>query len=284
VAHNYEQVREHYERAVAGHVYIRETIDTALERLAAAVQRLETRPRILELGSHAGFLSEQLLERIPSAQLVVWEPDTELLEMSRRRLRRSDVEYHQGRLADSSGSVDIVLSVARHHHLPHDYLDALSQRMNPGGVYVLADELCPEYCTGRHLARIEQAEVVHVAGGYVLTKRAEVTAYRERGEVPPEAREMEVLRKRALWRWYRFVVDQAVERGYFDIAVGELQSTHDDLITGSDAEHKFSPAIVERQLTLAGFEVSRHLVGDPPAPELQSMFVFECVRPPAPDG
>ena len=68
-------------------------------------------------------------------------------------------------------------------------------------------------------------------------------------------------------------------RGYFDIAVGELKSAHDDLITGSDAEHKFSPFIVERQLALAGFKtLVRHPIGEPFLPERQSMFVYECFK------
>jgi hypothetical protein len=82
-----------------------------------------------------------------------------------------------------------------------------------------------------------------------------------------------------LWRWYRYVVDEAIERGYYDIAVSELQSTHDDLITGSDAEHKFSATVVEKQVELAGFERrGRRLIGDERTPELQSMFVFEFER------
>ncbi len=283
MALSYEQVSNYYQRAVEGHVYIRETIDAALERVGALVGRLGRNPRILELGSHAGFVSLQLLRRLPHAQLTVWEPNSDMVDMSRQRLRRDDVAYHRGDLDELPGKVDIVLSVARHHHLAHDYLSQLTRVMNPGSSYVLADELCPEYCWGDHALRIAGAELVHVAGGYVLTTHAEVAAFLERGEVPTEAKEIEVLRKRALWNWYRFVVDKAVERGYFDIAVSELQSTHDDLITGSDAEHKFSPSIVERQLCLAGFDVTRHLVGDSSAKELQSMFVFECqLRHPTP--
>jgi hypothetical protein len=67
-----------------------------------------------------------------------------------------------------------------------------------------------------------------------------------------------------------------VERGYYDIAVGELQSTHDDLITGSDAEHKFSASIVERQFALAGFQLlSKRMVGPADDAARQSMFVYE---------
>jgi hypothetical protein len=169
--------------------------------------------------------------------------------------------------------------VARHHHLPHEYLQELGAVLPVGSWYIAADELCPEYCQGEHAERIARAELIHVEGGYVLTNERELRAYQQEGTVPDAAREMEELRRRALWRWYRYVVDEAVERGYFDIAVGELQSTHDDLITGSDAEHKLSPLIVERQFELAGFErVSKTLIGPADEPEHQSMFVYQLRR------
>jgi hypothetical protein len=148
--------------------------------------------------------------------------------------------------------------------------------MKPESVYVLADELCPEYCEHAAAERLERAEVIHIVGGYVLTSRVDVEAFRNTGTIPDYAIEMERLRQRALWRWYRFVVDVAVDRGYFDVAVSELQSAHDDLITGSDAEHKFSPRIVEREFALAGFRsLSKRLIGPADLPEHQSMFVYE---------
>jgi SAM-dependent methyltransferase len=171
---------------------------------------------------------------------------------------------------------DLVISVAKHHHLVHGYLQAVRKLLNPDGVYILADELCPEYCGGDELARIEQAPVLRIAGGYVFTSDADFQAYQERGVVPSYAADLENKRRRALWRWYRFVVDEAVERGYFDVAAGELQSARDDFVTGSAAEHKFSPAIVEREFTLAGFrKLSRRLIGPVEDPERQSMFVYE---------
>jgi hypothetical protein len=103
-----------------------------------------------------------------------------------------------------------------------------------------------------------------------------VKAFQQNGALAPSTLELERRRQIALWRWYRFVVDDAVNRGYVDVAVGELQSTHDDLITGSDAEHKFSPLIVERQFALAGFQrLSKTLIGPAEHPERQSMFVYE---------
>lgn len=267
---------EYYARAMDGHVYIRETLDTFMAVLARRIEGLAHAPRILELGSHAGFITESLLKCWPDASILVSDDDETLIAMSRRRLGHSAVSYHSGSLDSIDGGLDFAISIARHHHLPHGYLGALRAMVPPEMVYVLADELCPEYCHGRYGARIAEAEVIHVVGGYVLTTRAEVSAFEQTGAIPEIARELERLRQRALWRWYRFVVDEAIERGYFDIAVGELQSTHDDLITGSDAEHKFSPSIVERQLELAGFRLlSKRAIGPVNDASRQSLFVYE---------
>jgi len=272
----YLSTTAYYARAIEGHVYIRETLDAFMAILAGRIGRLTRPPRILELGSHAGIITALLLERWPDASLQISDDDDALVAMSRRRLGDHRVSYHSGSLESVEQDLDFAISVARHHHLPHDYLGNLRPLMTRETVYVLADELCPEYCHGPDAARIEEAEVIHVVGGYVLTTHAEVHAFKQTGAIPAPARDLERLRQRALWRWYRFVVDEAVERGYFDIAVGELQSTHDDLITGSDAEHKFSPLIVERQFALAGFQLlSKHSLGPADDAARQSMFVYE---------
>lgn len=273
-------VAEYYEHALEGHVFIRETVNGFLDVLERRVQCVSGSPKILQLGSHAGILTRWILERCPGVSIVVSDDDDELVAMSRERLTSERVSYHAGPLSALEDEVDVVLSLARHHHLSHDYLLHLPKVMRADSVYVLADELCPEYCEGEHRERIEQAEVIGVVGGYVLTTRAEVQAFNERGTIPPAAVAQEQLRRRALWRWYRYVVDEAVERGYFDIAVGELQSTHDDLITGSQAEHKFSALIVERQFALAGFKQRSKLsIGPPDDRARQSMFIYEFARP-----
>jgi hypothetical protein len=270
-----EQLLHYYDQMMAGHAFIGETLEAFYIALGELIAKRRRSPRILELGSHAGIISASILERWPSARLVVSDDDESLIALSRRRLKRHDVEYHTGPLEKVAGPLDLVVSVARHHHLPHDYLTKLAPALSADTVYLFADEFCPEYCVGEHLARIEQAEVMRMAGGYVLTSRAEVEDYEASGAIPILARRMETERQRALWSWYRFVVDHAVEHGYFGVAVGELQSTHDDLITGSDAEHKFSPAIVERQFALAGFRrLSKQLVGPSDDPSKQSMFVY----------
>jgi SAM-dependent methyltransferase len=272
-------VDEYYRRVLDGHVFIRETVEAWLSAIGERVRSLGPRPRILELGSHAGILTQALLTRWPHLEIVVNDDNKEMLELARQRLGDQRVTFHAGPLETLGHSADLVVSIARHHHLPHDYLARLWPLMREGAVYVLGDELCPEYCAGELGSRIHGAEVIFMAGGYVLTSKDEVAAYRKSGSIPPQALELEGLRQRSLWRWYRFVVDYAVEAGYFDIAQSELQSTHDDLITGSDAEHKFSPSIVERQFALARFErLSKRLIGPPDDPTRQSMYVYEFAR------
>lgn len=268
----------YYQRALDGHVYIRETLEAFLDTLGAWLRGLSGPPSILELGSHAGVVTSLIQERSRMASIVVCDDDERLMGMSRRRHAGACVAHHEGPLSELNGSFDVVISVARHHHLPHDYLADVRRLLRPGGAYVVADELCPEYCFGEAAARIEMALRLDVVGGYLLTTDAEVNAYHQTGSISPHAQALELERRRALWLWYRFVVDEAVKRGYFDIAVGELQSTHDDLITGSEAEHKFSPLVVERQFALAGFRMfSKQLVGPPDEPARQSMFVYVFV-------
>jgi hypothetical protein len=271
----YRNVSEYYRRAREGHVYIAETLEAFFDVLGARLAPI-AEPAILELGSHAGILTQSMLERWPQSSVLVSDDDESLIDMSRRRLQNKNVAYCSERLDDITQTIDVVVSVARHHHLAHDYLGGVRHVVGNRAVYVLADELCPEYCYGEHAERIARAEVIHIVGGYVLTSLDEVRELREHGAIPAAAVAMEELRRRALWRWYRFVVDEAVERGYFDIAVGELQSTHDDLITGSHAEHKFCSSILERQFALAGFELlSKRLIGPATDPARQSMFVYE---------
>lgn len=275
VSERQHQINEYYRQVMDGHAYIRETFDVLLDMLGERIRRHDGPPRILELGCHAGVSTEWFLERWPDVQITIQDDHDDMIDMARERLAGKHVTYHVGPVESLPHEFDIVVSIARHHHLPHDYLGGVRKVMAPSGVYLLAEELCPEYCADEHAQRIARAEVLHIIGGHVLTSQAEVAAYEKDGTIPPHAAELERLRRRALWRWYRFVVDYAVEHDCWDIAVAELQSTHDDLITGSDAEHKFSPLIVDRQFTLAGFrQVAKRVVGPTDAPELQSMLVL----------
>jgi hypothetical protein len=175
-----------------------------------------------------------------------------------------------------NGPVDLLLSAGAHHHLPSGYLNHAHSLLNKGGVFVLADEFCPEYCTPEDIAELSEAKQIRIVNGYVLISDEEVAAFEADQTVPARAQAMEARRRKALWHWYRHVVDHAMERGHVEVAVAELTSARDDLITGCDAEHKLSPYIAERQLELAGFEImAKHVFGPPDDVSLQSIIAYE---------
>ena len=270
------RLHEYYRRAVDGHIYIRETLESLFDTLGNQIARRGPKLRVLELGSHGGFLTEQLLQRWPELQICVSDENQDLIAIAQKRVSERAVTFDSRPLEAMTGSFDVVVSVARHHHLPHGYLNAVHRIMSADGVYVVADELCPEYCRSVDIERLRRAEGLYLSGGYVFTSSADRSAFEETGVVAAYARDLEDLRRRALWSWYRYVVDCAVERGYFDVAGGELQSARDDLVTGSKAEHKFSPVIVEREFELARFRLlSKRLVGPADDRARQGMFVYE---------
>lgn len=275
----YQAIIQSYRRSMVGHVYIQDTMDALHGTLEQCIRKLNRPVSLLEVGCHAGITTEGFLKRCPDADFVIWDDEhSDHVQTARAQLAGQKVEFHTESLESWERPADIAISVARHHHLPASYLKQVHRLLKPDGVYLIADELCPEYCFGEHAERIAKAEVLHIIGGYVLTSHTDVEAYEKQGILPAYALDLERLRQRALWRWYRFVIDQAVDRGYFDVAIFELQSTHDDLITGSLAEHKFSSRIVERQLELAGFrKISKQKVGPADQPEHQSFVVYEYV-------
>jgi protein-L-isoaspartate O-methyltransferase len=267
---------EHHMRR--GHPFLAETAAHIVETVCRNALALPAgRPvRVLEIGCASGILASQVAERLPAAQVTAFEELPELAALARRRLEGSGVALHTASLDRIEGPMDIVFSGGAHHHLPQSYLGDVRRLLGGRGVYVLGDELCPEYCHGALERRIATAEVVEIVNGYVLTRAAEVEAFARTGTVPPEAEEMERRRKQALWRWYRFVVDQAMAGGHYTVAIAELGSARDDLVSGSPAEHKMSPVIVEREVVLAGLEVrSRRVFGAVDDPSLQSFHVYE---------
>jgi hypothetical protein len=273
---NGDHVAEYYDHMMDGHVFIRDTMQALLETADHRIRQRDGRMRVLQLGSHAGIVTQTFLARWPNIEITIHDDDRDMLSLAQERLAGRSVRLCGGPLRSLDAEPDLVLSIARHHHLPHDYLQSLREIMPANAVYVLADELCPEYCNNEQRRRIEEAEVLHIERGYVLTSRAYVADFHEKGALPEAAIELERSRRKALWHWYRFVADYAVEKGYFDVAAAELRSACDDFITGSDAEHKFGPAIVERQFALAGFrQLSKRSVGSAEDPTLQSMFIYE---------
>jgi SAM-dependent methyltransferase len=263
-----------------GHPHLREAHDMFLPMLEKGVRSFGRPVRIFELGCASGILTKTMLALFPDAEIVANEEYPELVTLAREQLAGTRAELYTGPLSRWERPIDILVSGGSHHHLPHDYLEHAFRLIVPGGAYLMGDEFCPEYLYGEHAQRLARCEALHFCDGFILTTAAERDAYQATKEVPPMATEAERLRKRALWHWYRFVVDHAMERDFVDVAIGELKSTHDDLITGSEDEHKYCPSIFERQMDLAGFiKVSRLFAGPPDDPKLQSFFLYHYEKP-----
>lgn len=261
-----------------GHPFIADVEDLCIDLVERHSRRLGRPTEFLEIGCASGITSQKIAARLPEVAVTAHEEYLPFAALAAERLRGSRVSLRSEPLSTLRTPVDLLLSAGAHHHLPSTYLDHARSLLRDDGVFVLADEFCPEYCTPDELDHLAGATLIHLANGYVLTSAEEVEAYRATGALPERARQMEVRRRRALWHWYRFVVDEAMRGDHIEVAVTELQSAHDDLVTGDEAEHKLSPSIVERQVALAGFRVlHKHVLGPADDPSLHSIIAYELV-------
>lgn len=260
----------------SGHPQIAEGDDCMMSCVAAFCQKNGRSPRIFNVGCGSGYLAWKLANAFPEADIVAHETDPTLLEALSRRVSDTRVRIFTKPFDEWREPIDILISWGSHHHLPESYIAHARSVLANGGRFLLGDEFCPEYCEGEDAERIARAAVIRVAGGYVLTSEAELRAHKERAEIPEAARAMERRRQKALWRWYRYVIDYAMERDYVDVAVYELRAAHDDIITSYGDEHKLSPLIAERALALCGFrQRAKHCMAPREDPSRQSFFIYE---------
>ncbi len=111
----------------------------------ALLDRLELRgdERVMDAGCGSGWVTEQLLERLPNGRVVALDGSAAMIVAARRRLARfgDRVEYvvaDLGRPLPLSGRVDAILSTATFHWVPdHDALfENLAAALRPGGQLV----------------------------------------------------------------------------------------------------------------------------------------------------
>ena len=240
-------------------------------------QRLGRRLRVVDLGCGSGSLARLLADRIPDIDVIANEVEPSLVALAERRFTGSRVELFDRPFTELDRTIDVLISWGSHHHISGDYVDHVKRLLAPDGVLILGDEFCPEYCDAGDAARIAASEIMQVEGGYVFTTAAERDAFRREGLVPESCISMERRRQRALWTWYKHVIDYAFERNDTLVVLTELQITLDDLTTSFAGEHKLSPLIVERDLELRGFEQRSKIAIGSQRPELQSFFVYEYV-------
>jgi SAM-dependent methyltransferase len=261
-----------------GHPQIQEGDDYLIELFRSYVERGNGQLSVLNVGAGSGYFTKRLTDTFSGIDLAAQEDHPDAIEALRLRMAGSRARLFIEAFERWEEPVDVVLSWGAHHHLPRTYLEHSKRILAPGGVLVLGDEFCPEYCHGEHARRIEEAAEIFLARGHVLTRRDEVEAFEARGELPEAAKELEQLRRRALWHWYKYVIDTALECGCIDVALYELRASRDDLDTGCGDEHKLSPRILERELALRGFDQrTKFAVGASEPPELQSFFIYECI-------
>nr|VFK67673.1 MAG: Methyltransferase domain-containing protein [Candidatus Kentron sp. UNK]VFK72917.1 MAG: Methyltransferase domain-containing protein [Candidatus Kentron sp. UNK] len=259
-----------------GHPQVEEGDLIIIELVKRFVAEFGRRPRILDIGCGTGFFASRLLKAIPEMDLIVQENWAAAIDGLERRFADTPARIFTGAASDWDEPVDMVISWGTHHHQPRTYLDHIRRFLDPKGLLILGDEFCPEYCFGEHAERIRNASRIYIANGYLLTSDDEIAAYEKDGTLPDIAREIEKLRLRMLWRWYRYVVDYAMERDCLEVAVFELRAARDDLKTDSADEFKLSPLAVEKEVESKGFKKrARHPTAPNEPLEKQSFFIYE---------
>jgi SAM-dependent methyltransferase len=233
--------------------------------------------RIIDVGAGSGHLSLLLARELADCEVIANDNAAAPIGQARAKLASlPNASVFDRPFEEWSEPVDIVVSWGTHHHLSHDYLHRIQKVLAPDGLLIIGDEFCPEYLTEADQRRLAAAELAVLEDGYLFDDETDLEAYRKSGVVPAWNRQLEQARRRALWDWYKFVGDYAVEKDSWNVLICELQIARDDLITEFHEEHKTSPYLLERELTLNGFTIlERAAIGDRP-PTLQSFILYIC--------
>jgi SAM-dependent methyltransferase len=261
-------------RMRTGHVDILEGDDWIVARVRAALRDKPDGATIVDIGSGSGVLSERLARELPQHRVVANDPARSNYRRAAERLAAyPNASVFTQPFEAWHEPADVLVSWGSHHHLQHGYLEHIARVLRPGGRFIVGDEFCPEY-----LRQEELSGRAWLVDGFLFTSADEERNYRTSGAMPESVLARERARRLALWRWYRFVVDQAVERDDWTVALLELQIARDDLTTEFADEHKTSPLLLETELRDGGFEIADRISIGARSPELQSFVVYEAVR------
>jgi len=105
---------------------------------------------VLDLGAGTGLLSAMVAERYPCARLTLMDVAAKMLEQARGRLAgvKDRVVYVTADYAEENAVAnryDIIISALSIHHLGHDAKRDLFRnlygRLNPGGIFINADQV-----------------------------------------------------------------------------------------------------------------------------------------------
>lgn len=267
---------DYLEELRIGHPQIVEEDAYIIELIKGYAQQSSQQLRVFIIHGRIGIFAANLIAAVPEIELIVHERFAPAIIRLKKRFANSDVQVFTERMSEWNEPIDIFISRGIHHHAAKTYLENVKRLVKPEGLLILSDEFCPEYCTDKYAEYIHNGEQIYLAGGYVLTNPQQIAAFEERGEIPQIAKEMERLRQQALWTWYKYVVDYAMERNCLKVALEELRATYEDLNTNNNHEHKMSPLILEREMELCGFKlISQKLLAPPEPVEHHSFFTYE---------
>jgi SAM-dependent methyltransferase len=262
-----------------GHPDIEPGDDHIVDTVKRLRRELDRPLKVLDVGSGSGHLSWLLAQALEDGEIIANEISSNSIAQARAKL----ASFRHTRIFDRSFDdwnepVDVFISWGTHHHLSHSYLTQVTRLLNPGGVLIVGDEMCPEYLTPADQQRLRAATTIEIVDGYIFDNPGDIRAYRESGVVPEWNLRLERARQRALWEWYKFVGDFAIEREEWMVLITELQIARDDLITDFAEEHKTSPYLLQRELELNRFTIlERHAVGGADRPvSLQSFVIYTC--------
>ncbi|MFZ5638815.1 MAG: class I SAM-dependent methyltransferase [Pseudomonadota bacterium] len=235
--------------------------------------------RIIDIGSGSGHLTKLLAEALPDCEVIANEIESAPIAQAKAKLLpHPNARVFERPFDEWNEPTDVVISWGSHHHMSHGYLSRLKNILTEDGVFIVGDEFCPEYIPQDVRDRLDRADTIVLAGGYIFDSESDLRAYRDNGSIPEWSLDLEISRRKALWHWYKFVCDKAIENNEWMVAVCELQIARDDLMTEFASEHKTSSYLLQRELSLSGYRiVESRLIGDRD-PSLMSFEVF-CCRP-----
>jgi len=260
-----------------GHPDIEEGDEHVVNVIRKLRRQLQRPLRVLDVGAGSGHLSWLLAREFQDGMIVANEIAESPITQARSKLAAfSNAQVFGRPFSEWDKTVDAVISWGTHHHLGHGYLDHVRRVLSPDGLLVIGDEMCPEYLTASDQQRLRQAKAIEIVDGYIFDRADDIENYRRTGMVPEWNLALEKARRKALWKWYKFVGDYAVAKDCWTVLITELQIARDDLITNFAEEHKTSPYLLQCELELNGFTITEKAVIGKRAPELQSFVVYTC--------
>ena len=260
-----------------GHPDIKEG-DEHIINCVLELRKKNNRPlRILEIGSGSAHLCKLLAEQLTDCEIIA----NEIAEVPAQQAREKLAQFPLASVFEQpfeqwDKPVDVVISWGSHHHFNHDYLLHIQQLIPDDGLFLVGDELCPEYLSESDMTRFDEAEILIIEGGYIFDNHHDLQKYKETGLVPEWNMELEEKRRRALWKWYKFVGDFAIIHDSWNVLISELRIARDDLITEFSEEHKTSAYLLQRELKMNGFSIEREAIISDREPELLSTIIYSC--------